>query len=142
MTEADISEKTPRDSVWTTHKAPYCFTAVVILGGCSDCMGVQGGRASGGGRCSCFLSWVLETQWRHRAGSFQCGVGPGRKRRSSQLRFRKQRQCFSPCLCQEPPLIQSCCLSLRTPRSRAEGFQPENVPRGSCPEESCYGLPR
>lgn len=41
-------------------KPSYCFKTAVILSGRSDCMGVQGGRDSGGLAMFCFLSWVLK----------------------------------------------------------------------------------
>lgn len=53
--------------------------------GIATCMGVQGGRASGGLAVFCFLSWVLKIYLSHKVSSFQCGVEPGRKRWSSQL---------------------------------------------------------
>lgn len=59
VSEANIREKTLREPMCAKHKPTYCVRTVAILGVCSDCTGVQGGRASQGLALFLFLELAL-----------------------------------------------------------------------------------
>ena len=60
MNEADIKEKTLRDSIYIKHKPIYCFRTVVILCGYSDLHGGTGWEGFWGAGSVLFLELGAE----------------------------------------------------------------------------------
>lgn len=122
------------------HKPTYCVRTAAILGGAVTARGYSVGGLPGGWRCPCFLSWVLE-MWRgHKAAHSSAAWSQEGRGGPSSYCYGSSVSAFPGASDKSPP-IQSCCLSLHTPTSRAEEFQPENVLLESCAKEACCGLP-